>query len=144
MNFPAQKTPQTRRADPMTHEEALEIIARAQQDSYLARELDYLRDKCCLFLQDVIHDVNLALAEKEKKVPALLRSKVDSAISLRMAAQQREELARQRRELAEAMVIGALLNIDNPDWDPIQGSARGHGKGGLLMALLKTSDGWQA
>lgn len=146
MNLPEKKPLHNEMAGTMTHEEAIEIITRAQQDKHLAREVEALRDKCCHFIQDMVHHVNQSLAEQDKKVPALLRanpdsSKPDSAISLRAAAQQREEASRRRRELAEAMVIGALRNFDNPDWDPR--SNRPAGKGGLIMALIKTSAAWR-
>ncbi|EJN02950.1 hypothetical protein [Herbaspirillum sp. YR522] len=142
MNLPEKRLHQ-RQLDPMTHEEALDIINRASKDKHLAREVDFLRERCCLFINDVMNDINLALAEREKKLPALLRGKADSAVSLRVAAQEREQMARQRRELAEAMVIGALANMDNPGWNPIDGTGGGKGKGGLLMALIKTSSAWK-
>jgi len=140
MNHAEKRTEQAQWPETMSHEEAVDIITRAQKDPHLARELDYMRETCCRFIHDIIEDVNRRLAEQEKKVPALLRGKSDNAISLRAAAQKREEMARRRRELAEAMVIGALHNFDNPDWDPRTDS--NPGKGGLLVALLKTSGYW--
>jgi len=126
----------------MSHDEALEIIKRASRDRQMALQIEQLRERCCLFVKDMMGDVDLELARREKKLPALLRGQGESAISLRAAAQQRQRLVAQRRELAEAMVMGALFNIDNPDWDPVRGSLRGSGRGGLLMALLKTSVDW--
>jgi hypothetical protein len=124
----------------MSEEQAQQIIERAKQDKFLVQELEQLRDKCCYFVHDLMHEVNLTLAQQDKRVPALLRGKpeVDSAISLRSAARGREQLARQRRELAEAMVIGALLNSSNPDWDPLD-PASGRSSGSLLLALLKSA-----
>ena len=127
-------------AHAMTHDEALDIIERARKDKYLAQELEQLREKCCLFVSDVMHQVNLALAEKEKRTPALLRGKPDQSLSLAAAARGREQAARQRRELAEAMVIGALFNSDNPDWNPLDPAThRSSGKGSLLLALIRSS-----
>lgn len=131
-----------RQAVSMTHEQALHIIERAQQDKYLARELDDLRDKCCVFVNQLMHEVGQDIARREKKIPALLRSTDETAVSLRGAAQRREQRARQRRELAEAMVVGALLNSDNPHWNPLDPSTHCADRGGLLMALLKTSKEW--
>ncbi len=147
MSFPAKELPLKEQVSPMTHDEAIRIIERAGQDKYLSRELDQLREKCCLFISDVMHDVNHALAEKDKQTPALLRSKKnssESAVSLRAAARERENQAKQRKELAEAMVIGALLNSDNPNWNPMNPKSGNHtGNGGsLLLALLKTSSDW--
>jgi len=127
-------------AHTMTHDEALDIIERARKDKYLAQELEQLREKCCLFVSDVMHQVNRALAEKEKRTPALLRGKPDESLSLTAAARGREQAARQRRELAEAMVIGALFNIDNPHWNPLDPAThRSTGNGSLLLALIRSS-----
>lgn len=142
MNLPEKKPVAQRHSVSMTHEQAKDIIERAQQDKYLARELDELREKCCLFISDLMRQVGQDIAEKEKKVPALLRGKEETAISLRNAANRREQRARQRRELAEAMVVGALLNSDNPRWNPLDPGTQQLGRGGLMMALLKTTKGW--
>ncbi|EJL88984.1 hypothetical protein PMI16_02132 [Herbaspirillum sp. CF444] len=142
MSFPAKETPNRDHAVAMTHDEALRIIEHARKDKFRARELEQLRDKCCLFISEVMNEVNQALAEKEKRTPALLRSKpepADSAVSLRTEARQREQAAKERRELAEAMVIGALMNSDNPDWNPLDPSTSRNGTGSLLLALLKTA-----
>jgi len=139
MSLPLHDTPRNQ-GTLMSEEQALQIIGRARQDKFLAQELEQLRDKCCHFVHDLMHEVNLALAQQDKRVPALLRGKPepDSAISLLAAARGREQLARQRRELAEAMVIGALLNSGNPDWNPLD-PASGRSSGSLLLALLKSA-----
>jgi hypothetical protein len=142
MNLPEQR-PEQAPARPMTHDEALDIIARASSDPRMALQLDQLREPCGQFIEDMMRDVDTELARREKKLPALLRGPADSAISLRSAAQQRQRLVGQRREMAEAMVLGTLFNMDNPDWDPVRDSARGKGQGGLLMALIKTSSAWK-
>lgn len=139
MSFPAKEVSMRNHTLPMTHDEALSIIDRASKDSFLAQEIDQLREKCCIFIGEVMHEVNQALAEKEKRTPALLRSKNSSAVSLQAAGREREKLAKQRRELAEAMVMGALFNIDNPNWNPLDPSTGKSSGGSLLLALLKTS-----
>ncbi|MET2989530.1 MULTISPECIES: hypothetical protein [Herbaspirillum] len=126
---------------PMTHDQAMEIIERASKDKYLARDLDLMRDKCYAFVSDMMDEVTKALAEKEKHTPALLKSRPEqavTAISLRATAQKREETARKRRELAEAMVLGALLNMDNPDWDP-RNPATHRSSDNFFIALLKSA-----
>ncbi|MBB5391357.1 MULTISPECIES: hypothetical protein [unclassified Herbaspirillum] len=126
---------------PMSHEDAMAIIERAARDKHLARDLDLLRDKCFSFVNAMMDEVTQTLAEKEKRTPALLKSRPEqevTAISLRAAGQQREEAARKRRELAEAMVMGALANMDNPDWDPRNPATR-HTTDNFFMALLKSA-----
>lgn len=142
MSFPAKEMPTRDHGVAMTHDEALRIIEQARQDKFRARELEQLRDKCCQFISEVMNEVNQALADREKRMPALLRSKPEqagSAVSLRNEARQREQAAKERRELAEAMVIGALMNSGNPDWNPLDPSTSRSGTGSLLLALLKTS-----
>lgn len=140
MSFSAKEVPAQPHASPMSREQAQNIIDRASKDSFLAQEIDQLREKCCLFIGEVMQEVNQALAEKEKRTPALLRSKSDSTISLQAAGREREKQAKQRRELAEAMVIGALLNSDNPGWNPLDPSTARSGGGSLLLALLKSAE----
>ena len=60
---------------PMTHDQAMEIIERASKDKYLSRDLELMRDKCYTFVSDMMDEVTLALAEKEKRTPALLKSR---------------------------------------------------------------------
>ncbi|WP_231502451.1 hypothetical protein [Herbaspirillum sp. RV1423] len=140
MSFPVKEMSPRDHALPMTHDEALSIIEHARKDKFLAQELEQLREKCCLFVSDVMHEVNQALAERDRRTPALLRSKPGDALSLRAASREREQAAQKRRELAEAMVIGALFNSDNPDWNPLDPSThRSSGSGSLLLALLRTS-----
>ena len=142
MNLPEKQPVMQRQAVSMTHEQALHIIERAQQDKYLARELDDLREKCCVFINDLIHEAGEEIARRQTQIPALLRDKEETAVSLRAAAARREQRARQRRELAEAMVVGALLNSDNPAWNPLDPATHQNNRGGLLMALIKTSKEW--
>ena len=137
MNATAEKTSEQTHAVTMTHEHALSIIARASEDRFLAREIDKLRGKCCVFVNEVMHEVTLALAAGSQTA-ALLRSRQDTAAALCSAARQREGLARQRRELAEAMVIGALLNSDNLDWNPLDPASGRSDSKSILLALLKT------
>jgi hypothetical protein len=47
----------------------------------------------------------------------------------------------QRRELARQIVIGALLNRDNPDWDPADPATHRPIPDDPLLVLL---DGWRA
>jgi hypothetical protein len=140
MSLSAKEAPARHPPIPMTREQAQDIIERASKDSFLSQEIEQLREKCCLFIGEVMQEVNQALADKEKRTPALLRSKTETAISLQAAGREREKLAKQRRELAEAMVIGALLNSDNPDWNPLDPSTGKSSGGSLLLALLKTAE----
>lgn len=51
-------------------------------------------------------------------------------------ARDRESAAKERRLLAQDLVIGALVNIDNPGWDPLDPSTSAESSGSSLLALL--------
>jgi len=53
------------------------------------------------------------------------------------AAEARREAARLRRELAMELVVGALLNEHNPDWDPRDPSTCRAASDGEVLQLLK-------
>lgn len=144
MNLPERKAAGQRQAVSMTYEQALDIIGRAQRDKYLARELDALREQCCEFVFGLMNQINEELVANERKVPALLRNRDETTVSLRSEAARRVARSRQRRNLAEAMVVGALINSDNPGWNPLDPATHLPDRGGLLMALLKTSKEWMA
>lgn len=141
MKLLAKELQPVRPEPPMTAAQAKEIIDRASKDERMSAELDALRLKCCMFIDNLMRDVNQDLAEKQKRMPALLKSPQqaqDSPASLRAASRDREAMARKRRELAEAMVLGALFNLDNPEWDPRHpGGARSEEN--FLLALVRSA-----
>ncbi|MFJ3044645.1 hypothetical protein ACIPEN_02335 [Herbaspirillum chlorophenolicum] len=142
MKLLAKELQPARPEPPMTAAQAKEIIDRASKDERMSAELDALRLKCCTFIDNLMRDVNLDLAEKQKRTPALLKSPQQvsqaSPTSLRSASRDREAMARKRRELAEAMVLGVLFNLDNPQWDPRDpGTARSEEN--FLVALVKSA-----
>lgn len=128
--------PQTGSTKAMSHDEALDIINGAARLAHMAQQVDRLRERSCQFMCAMVREVELELGRCEFKAPAVLRAQPDSAGALRDASRRRQRLARDRRELAEAMVLGTLFNLDNPDWNPVHDRIRGNGSAGVLMALL--------
>lgn len=51
-------------------------------------------------------------------------------------AKDREIIARERRLLAQELVIGALVNFGNPGWDPFDPSTSKDSSSSTLLALL--------
>lgn len=73
------------------------------------------------WLQDQAADTLAALIEQMAESLPVDLPRPGTALNVReMAAASRHAPrdAQERRELAEALVISALLNCDNPDWDP--------------------------
>jgi hypothetical protein len=51
-------------------------------------------------------------------------------------ARNREAAAKERRELAQELVIGALVNLDNPGWNPLDPSTSKSASSSSFLALL--------
>lgn len=60
-----------------------------------------------------------------------------SLADLADAAESRRDAVRMRRELATELVVGALLNEHNPDWDPRDPSTCRAALDSELLQLLK-------
>lgn len=74
-------------------------------------------------------------------LPSELPSKVSGAQSMReisSASRHAAQDAQERRKLAEAIIIGALLNRDNPDWDPKKPETHRPNYQDPLVQLLQT------
>ena len=73
-------------------------------------------------LQNQMGDALAAIIDgMAANLPSELPSKKSGAQSMReiaTASRHAAQDAQERRELAEAIILGALLNRDNPDWDP--------------------------
>lgn len=119
----------------ITHEDALNVIGRANDDSHVAREIDKLRGKYYALVNEVVREVTVALGNGSQTA-ALLRSSQDTAAILCSVSRQREGQARQRRALAEAMILGVLLNGSNLDWDPMDPASGSNGGKSILLSLL--------
>jgi len=79
-----------------------------------------------LLVQQLMADLEQAVNE----VDAVLK---DSIAALRSDAPGKKEA---RRELAQQIVIGALMNRENPDWDPTDPATHRPVKGDPLLAML--------
>ena len=67
------------------------------------------------------------------------RKEIDASTDWRRfsgLAREREAAAKQRRELAQDLVIGTLVNLDNPDWNPMDPSTSKDSASSPLLALL--------
>jgi hypothetical protein len=84
-------------------------------------------------VQHMITELNEIEGPAQEKMPA----GPISMVALASAARQREAAGKQKREFAEFLVIGALINRDNPDWDIFDEAATPSPAGNGLLALLQ-------
>lgn len=122
----------------LSDQEALAILVRAQQDPFMAEALLKLQRESFEYLENIIRETsNLLPLPESASGSAPAPGAMNSVAALRGQSRQRESVGRQRRELAEALVIGALINQDNPDWDPFDPSTCREPGENLILALLQ-------
>lgn len=109
------------------------LFARAAADPATARALRYLRTQGINAVRALMKDVEASLAALEP--PRAVTATGAGIRTLAGQARERETAARDRRELASELVLGALINIDNPDWDPLDPSTS-KTTGAAELALL--------
>lgn len=119
-------------------QEALAVLARAKEDPFMVEALLKLQKELFDMLGDIIHETSNSLQLPGTSAgTASAPGEVTSVVALRNQSRQRESSGRQKRELAEAMVIGALINRDNPNWDPFDPSTSQQPGENLILALLQ-------
>jgi len=102
------------------------------------RTLEYLRAQTADKLAALTDQVFSMLAPEEK--PTLSKSLPSGPTNIRtlMTVSRNSELrAGNRRELAEALVTGSVINIGNPDWNPADSASSMPGVKNLVCALLQ-------
>ena len=111
----------------------LSVLAeRLKADPAAARTYAILQRQAHEALRRLAHELMIKLAMPESV------QNVSSIDWKRLAgmAREREMSARERRLLAQDLVIGTLVNIGNTGWDPFDPSTSADPSGGTLLALL--------
>lgn len=90
------------------------MFARIAANPNMAEETVWLQSQT----GDALAAIIGGMAENLPGVPPLKISSAQSMREITAASRHTAQDAQERRELAEAMIIGALLNRGNPDWDP--------------------------
>ena len=110
------------------------VISEAQQDACAA--FSAIVDKtAAILLQGTEPSPGSAPAVPESG-PLTARQ----AARLAIESKQRQQAWQKARELAEMLVIGALLNKDNPDWDPADSATCKNTGQSALLSLLQFED----
>lgn len=107
------------------------------EDPIAARALQAMQIRTCDKLNLIIDRLAASLASgyrqsEQSEIPDAFNVAAYASI-----ARQRQWEAKECRLLAEDMVIAALKNLENPDWDPADpATSRNNGKG-ILQLLLQ-------
>lgn len=125
------------RLEDMSDGQILEMIERAASDPFIANALLHLQkqayESMAESVQRMLAELNEIAASAQEQMPAGPMS----VVALASAARQREADGKQKREFAEFLVIGALINRDNPDWDIFDDTATTPPARSGLLALLQ-------
>lgn len=126
----------TLRLEDMNDRQILDMIGRAAKDPFVAKEVLHLQKQA---YEAMAASVQHMLAKLNGIVPAQGKTAAGpiSVLALAGAARQRETAGRKKREFAESLVIGALINRNNPDWDIFDTVATPQDDNNGLLALIK-------
>lgn len=107
-------------------------------DPIKARQLVDLQVRACDRISTIIDELAASFAgeyQSRAAAPRLLPQPSDLT-DLASQARHRQGVARQWKELAETIVIDALRNLDNPDWNPLDPETDEKGGRNMLEALI--------
>ncbi len=133
INYPAAAS-NAEEQDVFTDADLAMLKARLQADPTAARAFALVQKQGFETLRRLAQETMARLAAMEPSPKA-----VDAGTDWRRfsgLARDRETAARERRLLAQDLVIGALVNVDNPAWDPFNPSTSKHSSDSTLLALL--------
>jgi hypothetical protein len=113
MNMPMKSAPQPeRKLGEFTAPTTKKIEVAAREDSYLGAELARLQTEGFMLLNGIIEDIQGVLSNVEASVTPENRNEAMTAAQMRSHARERENQARERRELARDLVLGALAGME--------------------------------
>lgn len=128
-NEPRQPLP-----DVFSDAELVALKARLRSDPAAARAFALVQQRGYELLRTMARDAMIKLAAMEPPLET-----ADAGADWRRfsgLARDRENAAKERRLLAQDLVIGALVNLDNPAWDPLDPSTSRESSSSSLLALL--------
>jgi hypothetical protein len=116
-------------------------LAGMAADPVKARALQALQIRACDHLSRLVDHVAQSLSAHHASLPQpdMAPVKPDTMSSFVLDARQREFAARARRKLAEEMVMAALRNLHNPNWNPADPQTGAIHNDGALLALVQMS-----
>jgi hypothetical protein len=121
-------------------EYVFDLIARARTDPVIARQVCDLQARLFVAFEKMVQgavDILIANEAGSGKKGGAMQGGPISVAALAGASKLRAAESKRRRELAQAMMIGALINIDNPGWDPLDPSTSKRSDKNGLLALME-------
>jgi hypothetical protein len=120
---------------------AARLLAAAEDDPVLAHQVERAQHQAYASLAALVDEATALLSQRlGAAAPARPGDgSMDGAVNvlaLRTMSRQRQTDAQRRRELVEAFVLGALINHDNPAWDPLDPATSRKAEDSALGALL--------
>lgn len=122
------------------------LLAKLESAPGGTKNLAHLRGQGLALLRRLVDEVSVRLAGMDA-APDPADSRATDLRRLAHAARIRAGAALQRRELAEDIVIACLINLDNPDWNPLDASTSKDPSESLILSFLEPDpppDGPQA
>lgn len=102
------------------------------------RELEHMHAQAKKLFHATVDKVYSMLSPGTVTRPASPVPEATANIRMLMVAQRQAEIqSRERRAVAEGMVVGSLLNVDNPRWNPMAPETGAAGTQSAVAALLR-------
>jgi hypothetical protein len=120
----------------ISNEDLLDLVARAKTDPMVARQALDLQKKVHEAFEKIVQGAFNIINDDEIK-PEKKGIKAVSVVMLTAEAKRRSENSKRKRELAQSVMIGAIMNMDNPDWDPLDPATHRRNDHNGLLALME-------
>lgn len=118
-------------------QEGMELLKRMQADPTKALALEKLREDVFGMLTKLVSEVAADIPQPDSPALATGPGASMSFQELKNFSRQRESAGKQRQELAQAMVMGTVLNRHNDEWNPLDASTDRSSYDNLICALLQ-------
>lgn len=118
-----------------------QTLAGMAADPAMQNMIATLQEDACTTFSAIVDKTAAMLMQDVESSPATRESgplTTQQAARLAMDSKRRGQAWQKARELAEMLVIGALINKDNPNWDPADPSTcMKMGQDGALLSLIR-------
>jgi hypothetical protein len=116
---------------------AAQLLAAAQDDPVLAHQVERAQHQAYAALVALVDDATALLSQRlGAATPPRPEDGPIDVLALRAMSRQRQTEAQCRRDVVEAFVLGALINHDNPGWNPLDPATSRKAEDSALGALL--------
>lgn len=120
-------------------QQALALLASLQADPFAAQKLEWMRKEVFNMISNLVREVAgmIPLDSPANGDAGQKQLQANSVLALRTLSRQLESAGRERQDLAQQIVMGTLLNRNNPDWNPLDPSTDRSSRDSLIIALMQ-------